>query len=348
MGVRAVATVAAPVLAVIALDMTVGASFGPIAALYTLAVLVAAYAGGRVAGLTVAAVSAIAAGVAHPETATAGLALARAGLVGFVGVAGALLLGRVRGETERSSRDLLEQRRELAMKEAAIIQAVSHEFRSPLTVIQGAALTLQAPGSQVDPRVVESLGSAATRLGQLVERVLAAADALEDRRAMEHRRLAVRELLREVLGEIGADHSLVVLQVEPQLAVVSDAGLLGSLLRLVVENAVKFSSPGQRIRIAAERAGPRFEFRVRNHGPAIDADFMEKAFAAFTQQDSSAVRRNGGLGIGLFAAHHLARRLGGGIEIAQPAEDFTEVTIWVPQRRDEDHPRVHLSVVKGA
>ncbi len=240
-----------------------------------------------------------------------------------IGIVTAALVERVQAarrrqlELARRELELAREQRDLATRKAAVIATVSHEFRTPLTVISGVARTLEYHGmvsSEGEP-LLGGLSDAARRLTDLVTTVGAVME--HDDTFLRLEPIVTRELLDQIIGDLGLrdPHSRVIVLIDrhAELAV-SDRRMLGQLLRHIIENAVKFSPPNEQVEVSLERDAARLLIRVADRGAGIEGDLLER-WDPFTQGDQSMTRTSSGLGLGLFAAARLAEILGGSIEL---------------------------------
>ena len=242
--------------------------------------------------------------------------------------------------------ELAEQERDLAIRQAAVIATVSHEFRTPLTVIAGVARTLEVHDMVTAEGVplLEGLGSAARRLTDLVNTVGAVLDGAESDTFVRLETVFLRDVLTHVLLTSGArdPKSPVVFDVAPEAEIfVSDRELLSQLLRHIIENAVKFSPPDEAVEARFDRSEGRLRASIRDRGPGI-SDVVLASVDPFTQGDSSTTRATQGIGLGLFAAKRIAIALGGSISFLTRSGGGTEVLLEVsaleprPWRRRRD------------
>ncbi len=235
-------------------------------------------------------------------------------------------------EVTREERRLYDQR-------AALVQTISHEFRTPLTIIHAVAETLmerqELLAEPLRP-LAPALHRAERRLSNMVEAVLAAADELGD--DVEQEAVEVAPLVREIAEELGSGAAERV-----RVAVAPGSGRPVTsrpharlLLRCLVDNAIRFSGPDDPVDVRVETGDERTTIAIRDWGVGIDPGFVGRAFEPFTQADSSTVRQHGGLGLGLYTARHLARRLGGEVDLRPAEEGGSLAVVRLPQRREAD------------
>jgi signal transduction histidine kinase len=203
--------------------------------------------------------------------------------------------------------------RERADYIAAFAANVSHELKTPLTGIRGAAELLleqwRGMSDQQRERFVANIDADAQRMERLVTRLLVLA-------RVEHAGEPEVELdVREVLHNLCARHpeaqvSLsVAADVPARYRVVPDhfTSAVGNLL----DNAVRHGA-GKPIDVRARRAGERLCIEVQDRGPGISAANQSRVFTRFftTERDS------GGTGLGLTIVEAIANRRGGSVRFA--------------------------------
>jgi signal transduction histidine kinase len=249
---------------------------------------------------------------------------------------------RLRRQADRELR-LANEERDLALRKAAVIATVSHEFRTPLTIIEGVSSTLQRHDLVAGDghSLLDSLRNASHRLRDLVEALLATAEGIEREAEVERRPVAVSEVIQGVvdgLSSFDARSRVRVIAIPDGDTVMSDPAMLTPLLRHIIENALKFSPPGSAVDISIARTSGEVEVRVRDRGPGIDPAFMERAFDPFTQEDQSSTRAKSGLGIGLFAARKIADLIGGRVELQHHPAGGMEAILHLPDTVEDRGP----------
>jgi len=258
----------------------------------------------------------------------------------LVGVVTAGLIDRIVSHREREL-GLAEQERDFAIRQAAVIATVSHEFRTPLTVITGVARTLEVHGMVTGEgeSLLTGLVDAARRLTDLVNTVGAVLDGSPDQTFVRLEPIVLRDVMDHVLDHLGVrdPRNRVSVYIDPHVEIfISDRELLSQLMRHVIENAVKFSPAEQKVEVRVHREDGRLEVRVADRGPGIDETLLTSPLP-FTQGDASMTRTTQGLGLGLFAAARLAAVLDGTIRFEPRPGGGTEAVVELAAP-DTSHP----------
>ncbi len=213
---------------------------------------------------------------------------------------------------------------------ADYVQTLTHELKSPLSAIKGAAELMQEPGMpEADrQRFVANIGRETQRIQELVDRMMELAALEQQRRLPKVEPVALRPLLEELAASAeasGASRGLRVELVAGEAAwVEGEAFLLRRALGNLLANAVEFSPVGGRIRIAVEARPRSVDVTVRDEGPGIpdyaDARVFEKFFSLARPATG---KRSTGLGLAfvkeIAELHHgrvTLRNAGGGGALA--------------------------------
>lgn len=220
--------------------------------------------------------------------------------------------------------------KELDRLKSNFLATVSHEFKTPLTSIKAFAEILhdelhgmEAPAEML--RFLRIIDSESDRLARLIKNIL-------DLSRIESGRMVWRmaDVRAGTVIEATLDGMLPVLQerriqVERELpgaaAVVrADADRLQEVFTNLIDNAVKASSPGQRVVVGCREGGPsanrdfaRLHFYVRDEGHGIPEDQLERIFDRFHQVSAEGRRRKGGTGLGLAISREIVEHHGGRI-----------------------------------
>ena len=187
---------------------------------------------------------------------------------------------------------------------ADYVQTLTHELKSPLSAIRGAAELLHEPSMPAPDRerFVANIERETARIQELVDRMMELA-ALESRRALERTEaVAMRALLEERVASAqaaGAPRRISVsLTATADASVDGDALLLQRAVGNLLDNAIDFSPEGGCIDVALATAGRRVEISVRDHGPGIPDYADDKVFEKFySLARPHSQRKSTGLGL---------------------------------------------------
>jgi signal transduction histidine kinase len=216
--------------------------------------------------------------------------------------------------SEGLTRDL----RELNRTKSELIQILSHELFTPITTIQGFALTVAERGEQLSADEVRVLGTGVAKASERLRRLVGnlAAAARLDRPGVEVSTVpfAADDLIRRATDEFSADRGrLLVPEVSAELSLAVDVDLATQALVTLIENALDLSAADQAVEISADGGDDELRIEVADRGPGVPEDQRERIFDAFTQTDASDTRTHEGLGIGLFLTRRIMAAHGGGI-----------------------------------
>jgi two-component system sensor histidine kinase KdpD len=222
-------------------------------------------------------------------------------------------LRRLTEERERLAGEALEAealRRSDALK-TALLRSVSHDLRSPLTAILASADALASPGLLLEAEdrlgLAETIRGEATRLDRVVEQLLDLSR-LEAGAAEPHRELwHVDELVGQALAGLGAEAGRVRLDIGSEIPPVEvDAAQVERVLANLLENALRYSPPGSRVLLRAERGSTELRLHVIDSGAGLPEEHREALFQPFRRGTAGH-----GSGLGLAIARGFAEANGG-------------------------------------
>jgi len=216
--------------------------------------------------------------------------------------------------------DITELRR-LERVRRDFVANVSHEFKTPLTAIQGFAETLLS-GALDDKanrkRFVEIIREHAGRLARLTDDLLKLSRIEAGRLELEFRPIRVEALVNGCLEttrlKAEARGLKIYFNVPPNaLAVRGDGARLGEVLQNLLDNAVQYTPSGGEIEVKARASGHDVIFSVIDTGIGIPESDLERIFERFYRVDAARSREAGGTGLGLAIARHIVDAHGGRI-----------------------------------
>jgi signal transduction histidine kinase len=253
--------------------------------------------------------------------------------VNFLETLAALLAGIVeRNRLQREAEAQVESLRAIDEARARLVAVVTHALRTPLAVVRayvellgGAAVRSGEP----DARTWEAEATAQVdRLDQTVDSILASLRVLETEAPVPVKldvAYVVEDTARE-LAPIFRRHRLASSFVERPLAAMGAEEPLRRLLGYLLENASKYAPQDGRIDIYGWRENGHVNVAITDDGPGIPAEWRERIFEPFVRLDESPR----GAGIGLFAARHLARTMGGDLRVEDRQPRGSQFVLELP------------------
>jgi two-component system phosphate regulon sensor histidine kinase PhoR len=233
--------------------------------------------------------------------------------------------------------DITEIRR-LERARRDFVANVSHEFKTPLTAIQGFSETL-LEGALEDSgnrqRFIEIIHEHALRLGRLTDDLLRLAQIEAGQLQLESEPIAVADVIEPCIEitQVKAAQKGLILEVHPAPGLPAIQGDLRSLQGVVQElldNAVRYSSIGGRISITTTQAESEIVISIADTGIGIPQADQNRIFERFYRTDPARSRESGGTGLGLSIAKHLIEAHGGRIKVESEVGKGSTFAIILP------------------
>ncbi|MGP1407111.1 sensor histidine kinase [Selenomonas sp.] len=218
------------------------------------------------------------------------------------------------------------------------VSDASHELRTPVTVIRGYSDMLSRWGAS-DPETLEegltAIRSEAEDMQGLIEKLLFLARADQKRLAMHKERLELAPLVDDVVKKmalIATKHEVELLANEAGTVYV-DPLLMKHMMRIILENSMKYTPKGGRITVEMHRSAGEMQLSLADNGIGIAKEHQDKVFERFYRVDSSRTKRMdapGGTGLGLSIARWIADQHGIGIELISELGRGTKFILHIP------------------
>jgi two-component system sensor histidine kinase KdpD len=246
-------------------------------------------------------------------------------------------------DRERLERTALEAEALRRSEEAktALLRAVSHDLRSPLTAIRAATDGLSAASLSLDEAdraaLLATIDAEAKRLERLVGNLLDLSR-LEAGAATPRREVwTLEDLVGRALADLGAAAERVSVSIADDLPPIRvDATQIERVLVNLLENALKFSSPADPVALSAQRGDAEVLVRIVDLGPGVEEGDRERLFQPFERGSTGGARP--GAGLGLAIARGFARANDGAVWLEAGRDRGTSFVVSLPTATPHDAP----------
>ena len=227
----------------------------------------------------------------------------------------------------------ISERREQEAQQKRFVSMVSHEFRTPLSTIDGAIQRLEMTGDEADEATQKryrKIATAVERLLGMIEEYLTPERLAAIGRKRQPNEISPEALLETVTEQARLRRGAVMLQIDnlPQWLRCDPQGLR-LCLDILVDNAIKYSPDGSPITISGRRAPDGgVELSVTDFGPQIAAEELPKVFDKGFR--GAGVAQVPGSGLGLYMARSVVEVHGGMISVENIPESGKKFRIWLP------------------
>jgi signal transduction histidine kinase len=226
------------------------------------------------------------------------------------------------------------------------LATLSHELRTPLNAILGWAHLLTS--GKTDPgmteRALSVIRNNAQAQSQLIEDILDVSRIIGGKLRLTVGAVHLRDVIEAALDSVSPAAQAKAITIERQYddvePITGDKDRLQQVVWNLLSNAVKFTPKEGRVTVALRKEGADVSLTVIDTGIGIHPDFLPYVFDRFSQADSSATRRHGGLGLGMAIVRYLVELHGGTVRAHSEGENkgatFTAVLPLRMEARTRD------------
>jgi two-component system, OmpR family, phosphate regulon sensor histidine kinase PhoR len=226
-------------------------------------------------------------------------------------------------------RDLTNERR-FEDEKSDFVATISHELRTPMTAVFGAATTLLHREGELDEQqrrqLLEVLEAEARRLSHITEEVLLTSKLDREEVRILQEPVDVAEVVRttvESMANRPNDPVSIELEIDRKIGAASgDRDRIQQVVLNLLDNAVKYGGNGVSVRVGAENGAICID--VSDQGPGIGLADQERIFEKFYRADPQLAQAPAGTGLGLYISRELVTRMGGTLRVtSDPGEGAT-------------------------
>jgi signal transduction histidine kinase len=235
-----------------------------------------------------------------------------------------------------AERTTVDELRRLSALRADFVSLVSHELRSPMAAVIGAARTLQDRWRTLNPDQREAflalIADETNRLAALIGDVLDTSRIEAGTFSYSFTDVDLGRLVEDAVATaaVGQDEVRVLSSVSGSLPRIrGDRERLRQVLANLIDNAVKYSPAGDAVRVSVGSDNGRVRITVRDHGPGIPHDQQRLIFEKFGRADVAGGSKPG-TGLGLFIARSIAEAHGGTLDVDSRPDEGATFTLTLP------------------
>lgn len=245
---------------------------------------------------------------------------------------------RPRVNYEQSLMRAAREAEEIAESRNRFMSSISHELRTPLNSIMGMSdLAMDLSTDTTQQEYLQIVRRSADSLLHIITSILNYTRVQSDADIGHVESVHLSEFIEDILSNLSKISEKTPLSISPEVdphlpkTVSMNAAAVREILRILYENAVKFSREGLvRVGIRRNNAHSAIEFALEDEGPGIPESERERIFEPFSQGRHDAAREAGGVGMGLSVAQNLAERIGASISLRSVEGEGSTFTLSVP------------------
>lgn len=241
---------------------------------------------------------------------------------------------------EQAVNNLIDRMRDSYRQQSRFVSDASHELRTPISVIQGYANMLDRWGKEDETVLeegIEAIKHESEHMSALVEQLLFLARSDSGKNQMVKEQVDLEELVKEVYEEsrmIDENHRYALKKPERgRFFLTGDATMLKQTIRILTDNAMKYSREGDEILFSvgkAENGKSEIFFSVQDSGEGMKEQDVIHIFERFFRSDAARNSSTGGSGLGLSIAKWIVDKHRGHFEILSREGLGTRITVWLP------------------
>lgn len=245
---------------------------------------------------------------------------------------------------ENAINNLLKRLRESYQEQTRFVDDASHELRTPIAVIQGYASMLERWG--MDDRetleeAVHAIREESEHMKTLVDQLLFLARGDGGRMQLQTGEILAEDLIKEICEEsemIDTGHPYR-MHTRGEFSFYADRALIKQALRILTDNAAKYTPTGNAITLRAGKEGNEVLLEVQDEGIGLEAQEAARMFERFFRGDEVRGSTKGS-GLGLSIARWIVERHQGSIEVLSFKDIGTRMTIRLPQQVQKEEQNI--------
>lgn len=240
---------------------------------------------------------------------------------------------------------LLNKLQKLEQMRKEFVANVSHELKTPITLIKGFVETLidnpQTPQEELS-KFLKIINTHADRLDGIISDLLSLSRIEQDQEInnIEMRTNTLFQILKRAiescLPAANTNETKLNLTCDKNLKIEANAALIEQALINLINNAIKYSPEKNIVDITAEKEGEKINITVTDQGPGIPKEHLKYIFQRFYRIDKARSRKMGGTGLGLAIVKHIAAAHKGKASVTSTVGKGSHFQITLPMTQDQN------------
>ncbi len=233
--------------------------------------------------------------------------------------------------------EMLDRLERSFQKERQFTSDASHELRTPLTIVKGEAeVALRGENKKFEEyqKSLASINEEADRMFKIVDDLLTLAKADSKSQQLEIEPVHLNQLIHKVKSQfeslVDKNRITLVLKEKERIVLQGDKQRLTQLLNNLIDNALKYTPPGGKVKISLDREYEWAKIIVEDTGIGIPPEDLPHIFERFYRVDKARSRKMGGSGLGLSIVKWIVEAHKGRIEVKSKPGQGTCFTVWLP------------------
>ncbi|MHC5061754.1 MAG: PAS domain-containing sensor histidine kinase [Planctomycetota bacterium] len=245
-----------------------------------------------------------------------------------------------KAEAKKGLKQANEELKEKGRLQTAFVTNVSHELRTGLCIFRNTISNLTASGKyKLDKKIGESLKIAdesVGRLGQVIDDFIALSEIETGKAKLSCSQIDFGSLISDIAKEIKpfakAKNVKLKTKAHGDVTACADRDKIEQVLRQLLDNAIKFTGKRGKIEISADGSGDEVTVSIKDNGPGIKSENLEKVFDCFAKFEAAKLCNSTGVGLGLTLTKELVEMQGGRIWVESTVGAGSTFFFTVPKQ----------------
>lgn len=231
--------------------------------------------------------------------------------------------------------DMLDRLEDSFRRQNTFVSDASHELRTPISVIKGYVDMLDRWGKNdraVLQEAIDAIKKETDDMEKLIERLLLLAKGDSKTLNLNKEQFILNDVINEVVEEIKmlSEDRKIIVKNESNINIMADKNLIKELIRIFMDNAVKYTEPDGNIEILCRADKANAYITIKDNGIGIPDKDISRIFDRFYRVDKARAKETGGSGLGLSIAKRIIDEHGGNVIVKSEIGKGTEFIIILP------------------